>query len=228
MFTIIGGDGKEYGPATADQIRRWIGAGRANLDTKAKALGSEEWRPLADYPEFGAVAAAEPPPIPGLPGEFELADPWSRLGAWFADNVLAFLLCLPGFVLLGSSVLKSVLTGSGDISDQMSGQVWLGTVLLAIGGLILLFVQCWLLTTRGQTVGKRIIGVRIVTVAENENPGFGKAVGLRWLVPGIITFILNFVPPLGFIFFVVDSCFIFRADRRCIHDLIAGTKVVKV
>jgi hypothetical protein len=59
MFTIIGGDGKEYGPATADQIRSWIAAGRANLDTKAKAVGSEEWRRLGDYAEFSS-----PPPLP--------------------------------------------------------------------------------------------------------------------------------------------------------------------
>ena len=31
MFTILGGDGKEYGPVPTDQIRRWIVAGRANL-----------------------------------------------------------------------------------------------------------------------------------------------------------------------------------------------------
>ena len=36
MFTIIGGDGREYGPATADQVRAWINGGRANLDTRAK------------------------------------------------------------------------------------------------------------------------------------------------------------------------------------------------
>ena len=33
MYTIIGGDGKEYGPVTAEQIRSWIAAGRANLET---------------------------------------------------------------------------------------------------------------------------------------------------------------------------------------------------
>lgn len=58
MFTIIGGDGKEYGPATVEQIRDWIAAGRANLETKAKAAGSDEWRRLGDYVEFTTTAAA--------------------------------------------------------------------------------------------------------------------------------------------------------------------------
>ena len=31
----------------------------------------------------------------------------------------------------------------------------------------------------------------------------------------------------GGLFSIVDICFIFRDDRRCIHDLIAGTQVVK-
>ncbi|HEY1111173.1 MAG TPA: DUF4339 domain-containing protein [Opitutaceae bacterium] len=61
MFTIIGGDGKEYGPATAEQIQGWIAAGRANLETKAKAAGSDEWRRLGDYPEFATAT----PPAPG-------------------------------------------------------------------------------------------------------------------------------------------------------------------
>lgn len=63
MFTIIGGDGKEYGPATVEQLRGWIAAGRANLETKAKAVGSDEWRRLGDYPEFTSTAAT---PAPGI------------------------------------------------------------------------------------------------------------------------------------------------------------------
>jgi hypothetical protein len=62
MFTIIGGDGKEYGPVTAEQVRAWIAAGRANLETKAKALGSEEWRRLGDYSEFSGAPMPPPPP----------------------------------------------------------------------------------------------------------------------------------------------------------------------
>ncbi|MBS0662885.1 MAG: DUF4339 domain-containing protein [Verrucomicrobia bacterium] len=61
MFTIIGGDGKEYGPVSAEQVRGWLAGGRANLDTKAKAVGTEEWRRLGDFPEFSG--ATPPPPV---------------------------------------------------------------------------------------------------------------------------------------------------------------------
>jgi uncharacterized RDD family membrane protein YckC len=39
---------------------------------------------------------------------------------------------------------------------------------------------------------------------------------------------LESIPLLGGLFSLVNVCFIFRDDRRCIHDLIADTIVVKV
>jgi len=63
MFTIIGGDGKEYGPVSAEQVRAWLASGRANLQTKAKYAGTEEWHTLGDYTEFVSSAATTPPPV---------------------------------------------------------------------------------------------------------------------------------------------------------------------
>jgi uncharacterized membrane protein len=64
MFTILGGDGREYGPASAARIQEWIAGGRANLLTKARRAGETEWRTLGDYPEFNPAAAdAAPPPL---------------------------------------------------------------------------------------------------------------------------------------------------------------------
>lgn len=64
MYRIIGGDGKEYGPASAEQIRKWIAAGRASLDTRAKAEGGEDWQPLGEFPDFApSPPSAEPPPL---------------------------------------------------------------------------------------------------------------------------------------------------------------------
>jgi hypothetical protein len=65
MFTILGGDGKEYGPASAEQLRGWIKAGRANLETQARSAGTDEWRRLGDFAEFSAPDA--PPPLGAAP-----------------------------------------------------------------------------------------------------------------------------------------------------------------
>jgi len=60
MYTIIGGDGREYGPVTAEQVRTWVAGGRANRDTKIKIAGTEEWKTVADFPEIvGGASAAE-------------------------------------------------------------------------------------------------------------------------------------------------------------------------
>ncbi|HMD61240.1 MAG TPA: GYF domain-containing protein [Opitutaceae bacterium] len=64
MYTIIGGDGKEYGPVTADQVRAWIAGGRANQETKIKVVGTDEWKRIADVPELaGAGAEGAVPPL---------------------------------------------------------------------------------------------------------------------------------------------------------------------
>lgn len=66
MFTIIGADGKEYGPVTANRIAEWIAGGRANLQTRARRAGETEWRTLGDYAEFNAAAV---PPTLAAPAE---------------------------------------------------------------------------------------------------------------------------------------------------------------
>jgi uncharacterized membrane protein len=67
MYKIIGGDQKEYGLISAEDMRKWIAEGRLNTQTLTKAEGGEEFRPLGGFPEFvdalaAAAAAAEPPP----------------------------------------------------------------------------------------------------------------------------------------------------------------------
>jgi uncharacterized membrane protein len=59
MYKIIGGDQKEYGPVSADQIRQWIAEGRANAQTQVQAEGSANWQPLSTFPEFADVLAAQ-------------------------------------------------------------------------------------------------------------------------------------------------------------------------
>ena len=64
MYKIIGADGKEYGPVSADQLRQWLGEGRINAQTKVKSDTMTEWQALGTLPEFAAqcpAPAAAPP-----------------------------------------------------------------------------------------------------------------------------------------------------------------------
>lgn len=64
-YTIIGGDGKQYGPISEVELRRWIGEGRLDAHSLAKAESDAEFRPLATFPEISAVFGA-PPTLPGV------------------------------------------------------------------------------------------------------------------------------------------------------------------
>ena len=84
--------------------------------------------------------------------------------------------------------------------------------------LAVLIVQAVLLTRDGQSLGKKVLDIRIVVYRTGDNGGFVPNVLLRVVVNGL----LGFIPLYG----LIDILFIFRKDRRCIHDLIAGTVVV--
>ena len=243
MFTIIGGDGKEYGPSPANQIREWLAAGRANLDTKAKAVGSEEWRRLGDYVEFGARETPPlPEPAPAATADFAaaftprtavttepgaLATRGDRFLAQLLDNVIGLACILPGALMIAFAAVRAGFNyklGGGIEGLATVAGVGAGLSVLSFAALTLFSVQLWMLVTRGQTIGKRVLGVRIVTIDDGSNPGFIKIFLLRLILPAL----LGAVPYLGIFFTLTDYFFIFRDDRRCIHDLLAGTKVVKV
>ena len=98
------------------------------------------------------------------------------------------------------------------------------TVLFFFLGLtIFLIIHGYLLSKYGQTVGKKIVGTRIVDKGTGKIIPLGKIFILRVLPISII----SQIPLIGGLFGLADSLFIFRDDKRCIHDLIAGTIVVE-
>ena len=58
-YTIIGGDQKQYGSVTADDLRKWIADGRLNAQSLAKEESDTEFRPLSAFPEFADALAAQ-------------------------------------------------------------------------------------------------------------------------------------------------------------------------
>ena len=67
MYFLIGGDGKEYGPKAAVEVREWIAEGRLNAQSEIKPQGEEEWVKLSSLLEFAAdlnPQAVTPSPAP--------------------------------------------------------------------------------------------------------------------------------------------------------------------
>lgn len=71
---MIGGDGKEYGPYTAEEVQTWIGEGRIGPDTQVAKTGGEGWRRAGDegftWPALPVrqPSPQPPPPKPGVRG----------------------------------------------------------------------------------------------------------------------------------------------------------------
>jgi TM2 domain-containing membrane protein YozV len=63
MYKIIGTDGRPYGPASAEEMQRWIAENRVNAQTLVQMEGSQEWKPLGSFSEFASGLKAVPPPI---------------------------------------------------------------------------------------------------------------------------------------------------------------------
>lgn len=64
-YTIIGGDGRYYGPVAAEELRKWIAENRLNARSLVQREGAAEWRPLGEFGEFADAFSgpAAPPPV---------------------------------------------------------------------------------------------------------------------------------------------------------------------
>ena len=154
----------------------------------------------------------------------QLAERSTRLGAFLINGVLTALATIPGIVL-GSLLFPDVLSQALDESDPASVLTWM---LLVYSGVILLCLfQAYLLTRDGQSIGKKLLRIRIVR-RDGQPAGFGRVVLAREVVNFLISFMFGCVPLVGLAYVLIDALFIFGRERRCLHDLIAGTKVVTV
>lgn len=173
---------------------------------------------MAEFNPYEAPSAAVADLVD--PESLELAGRGTRLGAKLLDGLIMG----GGFALIG--ILAAIFVPAF-LSRRGGGPpVALFVVFAALGGGLLLALMIWnivWLSRYGQTIAKRILKIRIIR-SDGEPVGMGRMLGLRI----ILMWVIESIPLLGPLFSLVNACFIFRDDRRCIHDLIADTIVVKV
>jgi uncharacterized RDD family membrane protein YckC len=145
-----------------------------------------------------------------LPGS--LAGPRKRLAGAAIDGILVVAVIVP------------IMLFTGGFREMAAGRAFSWRQELIWGGLavaVWLVLNGRLLAEKGQTIGKRAVGTRIVDL-QGGLPAVGKLFGLRYLLPWLI----GGIPGLGRLFSLVDPLFVFGAERRCLHDYLAGTRVV--
>ncbi len=158
-------------------------------------------------PTLGAVAQPEvSAPV------LELATRTSRLGATLLDGILF----LPFVILLSLA--------------DVHGKAF--AVLGVLGLAAVAVIQSILLARDGQTCGKKLSDIRIVRLDDGANGGFIANVVVRGgfvLGNAAVGFLLP--PVFGMLPFpgvvLLDALLIYRDDQRCLHDIVAGTRVVR-
>lgn len=159
----------------------------------------------------------------------ELASRLSRALAAIADGALGALFVVVGVLAAlawGSDALMLVL-GGGSVRGGGALPIVLAGAVGA--GLVFTLYQWMGLATRGQTLGKRLLGIQIVDDC-GAPAGFMRALLLRvWvfsIVLGAAELLLSGVLGIaGAVLGIANLLFIFGAERRCLHDYLAGTWV---
>jgi hypothetical protein len=64
QYRVVGADQREYGPAGADELRRWIAEGRVNAQSMIQTEGVPGWRALGSDPDFAGALLAPAPIAP--------------------------------------------------------------------------------------------------------------------------------------------------------------------
>ena len=156
-----------------------------------------------------------------LPAEVRAASRPVLVYAGFFRRAIALLIDVPFLLLLtvlAMALASLAAVGGGTVAGDVTREV----VLLASGAALAMILVvslayhavCW--GQGGQTPGKMLMRVKVVRW-DGEEIGYGRAV-LRW-----IGYFLALLPlGLGFLWVLFDS------RRRGLHDILAGTCVIRV
>ncbi len=151
-------------------------------------------------------------------GQGILASRWARLGGSLIDSILIMCITLPLMFLTG--FFDTVTTG---VDGQPPAQPpLLFSFFIGIVGIVaFLLINGKFLLSDGQTIGKKLVGTRIVTDNNQKASGMTllKRYGFYWVVA--------LIPVIGGLLSLVNILFIFGKTKRCLHDYVGGTKVVK-
>jgi uncharacterized RDD family membrane protein YckC len=137
-------------------------------------------------------------------------DPTIRLGAFAIDNLLT------SAIILFIAIVPALAAGDSDA-------IRYAVLALGVLGLLAYFALQWRGVARsGQSIGKRVMGLRVVKVGGDQ-----ASVWSILLLRNAVPWVVSALPVLGQVFALANLAAGLRDDGRCLHDHLAGTVVVR-
>ena len=161
--------------------------------------------------------------IPSTDTPFEKATRLSRLGAVLIDGLIFTIPFIPSYVTAFSTMAHTGLRGYNYVAvwTAMAGAGILFYAALLIN-LVLIVITTVLVYRNAQTIGKKLVGIKVART-DGSRATLARIFWLRYLVNSLIMW----VPFFGSFYFLIDSLMIFGEQRRCCHDYIADTIVIR-
>lgn len=127
--------------------------------------------------------------------------------------------------MLWAAVVSHLFWFMGSLSDRFQPEPWGRAFVPTCTFVVLHGIYEWMfhVHNNGQTPGKDIMKLRLVTVDEHNTLGTRRAV-LRWLAPGLLPLLVPLWLALGG--YVLMSLPLATASRRSVYDHLANTRVV--
>lgn len=160
---------------------------------------------------------APPPQMPLIPDEEGMVNDASRgerFGAAFIDGLIQLAILIP--IQWRAGAFAGLMHGA---RQPFGSKVMWALVAYAL----YCVVNTYTLNANGQTIGKKLVGIRVVKL-DGSKPDLVNLLLLRY--GSLVAF--GLIPVIGVLGNFIDPLFIFGERKRCLHDLVADTRVVVV
>ncbi|RZT28755.1 putative RDD family membrane protein YckC [Kribbella sp. VKM Ac-2569] len=176
-------------------------------------------------PDYGQVAQAQSGlvQIPGI-GTVKVATIGSRALARIIDSVvLGIIVSLLSLLMFGGiTASSSGINDDGTASDGAIAGMFASLFgFFAITAVVMVGYELAMIAVKGQTVGKMIMGIKVVRSSDGQVPGWGPSF-MRWLLP-LIGYALCYV---GEILVYLSPLFDNSGRAQGWHDKAANTLVI--
>ncbi|MFN7141975.1 MAG: RDD family protein, partial [Limisphaerales bacterium] len=207
-YKMIGGDGREYGPVTLDELKNWVREGRIGRDTLVARSDVGVWLAADKFTELAPELREVYEKNPALArNTFEIVGFWPPLGAFLLDTVVLWVAFSVLWSWFGASWAGPAPQVNPNVATPVEAMEALKQLLpywgkqWAVYFPIHFLYHVLLNGTFGATLGKMIIGAKIVKL-DGSRIGYGRAL-LRYIGARISDILY-----IGYLFVA------FRGDKR--------------